>query len=195
MINMPFVYLASRSPRRRELLESCKIPFALVDGEIDESDYPADLAAHDIAQYLAERKAQQAILSQPHGIIIAADSLVICNNEVLGKPEDRDDAIRILRLLSDNRHDVVTGVCIQDEKQRVAFSEISYVTFSALTEAEIEFYVDTYAPYDKAGAYAIQEWIGRTKISRIEGSYTNIMGLPTERVYRTLKEWMMIDDR
>ncbi len=189
MLNLPFVYLASKSPRRRELLESCGMSYELVDGAIDESDYPADLPIMDIAQYLAERKAEQAMRHVSQGIVLAADSLVICDNQVLGKPTDREDAQRMLRILSDQRHDVVTGVCIQDSKKRVSFSEISYVTFTTMTDAEIDYYVDQFKPFDKAGAYAIQEWIGRCKISRIEGSYTNIMGLPTERVYRTLKSW------
>ncbi|HLF64915.1 MAG TPA: Maf family protein [Saprospiraceae bacterium] len=193
MLKLPFIYLASKSPRRQELLQSCGVPFALVDSEIDESDYSEALPNTDIAQHLAERKAEQALKHIPQGIILAADSLVICNNVVLGKPGDKDDAWRMLRLLSDQRHDVVTGVCIQDARKRVSFSEISYVTFTVLTDEEIEFYIDHFKPFDKAGAYAIQEWIGRCKITRIEGSYTNIMGLPTERVYRTLKEWMMND--
>ena len=116
---------------------------------------------------------------------------MICDDVVIGKPKDRDEAFRILRSLSDRRHEVATGVCVLDVEKRVSFTEISYVTFTDLTDSEIEFYIDNCTPYDKAGAYAIQEWIGRCKIPRIEGSYTNIMGLPTERVYRTLKDWDM----
>lgn len=188
-LDLPQIYLASKSPRRRQLLKDCHIPYHSLDTEIDESKYPPDLPLMQIAEYLAAEKAKEALPLAQDGIVLAADSLVICNGEVLGKPTDRKDAIRILTMLSDQRHEVVTGVCIQDNRKRVLFSEISYVTLTALTETEIEFYIDMYRPYDKAGAYAIQEWIGLCKIERIEGSYTNIMGLPTERVYRTLREW------
>lgn len=189
MLDLPQIYLASKSPRRRQLLKDCHIPFISLDTEIDESKYPAELPITQIAEFLASEKAKEALSLVSDGIVLTADSLVICHGKVLGKPTDRNDAIRILRLLSDQRHEVVTGVCIQDSRKRVLFSEISYVTFTALSEMEIEFYIDMYRPYDKAGAYAIQEWIGLCKIAKIEGSYTNIMGLPTERVYRTLREW------
>lgn len=189
MIVLPHIYLASKSPRRRQLLQECQIPFDLIDIDVDESVYPEDLPIMEIAEFLAVKKAEQALSEAKDGIVLAADSLVICANDVIGKPGDRDDAFRILRLLSNRRHQVVTGVCIMDEEKRVSFSEISYVTFTELSDIEIGFYIDHFSPFDKAGAYAIQEWIGRCKISRIEGSYTNIMGLPTERVYRTLKEW------
>jgi septum formation protein len=194
MHELPFVYLASQSPRRQALLKSCGISFELVDGEIDESDYPSNLGAPDIAQYLAERKAEKAFSRKSQGIVIAADSLVICHGQVLGKPVDHEDAKRILRMLSDQRHEVVTGVCIMDSRKRLAFSEITYVTFAPLTEEEIEYYIREFKPFDKAGAYAVQEWIGFCKIPRIEGSYTNIIGLPTERVYRALGSWMMDDE-
>ncbi len=193
MHKLPHIYLASKSPRRRQLLEECHIPFDLLETEIDESAYPDDLPLSGIAEYLAVKKAEQALGLVGEGIVLAADSLVICADRAIGKPENREDAFRILRLLSNRRHDVVTGVCIMDGEKRVSFSETSYVTFTELSDEEIGFYVDHFGPYDKAGAYAIQEWIGRCKISRIEGSYTNIMGLPTERVYRTLREWMTDD--
>lgn len=186
---LPRVLLASRSPRRKELLESCGIVFNVLDVEIDESDYPGDMPVMDIAGFLAVEKAKAAIPLSGDAVVIAADSLVICEEHVLGKPENREDAARMLTMLSGRRHTVVTGVCIRNPEKLVAFTEISYVTFATIAGEEIDYYLDLYAPYDKAGAYAIQEWIGRCKITRIEGSYTNIMGLPTERVYRALKEW------
>jgi septum formation protein len=189
-MHLPFVHLASQSPRRRELLAACGIQFDLVDGEVDEEDYPSSLSLYDIAQFLAEKKAEKAIRNIVDGVVIAADSLVICADRVLAKPSDRDEAFAMLRLLSGNRHDVVTGVCLRDKSKSISFSEISYVTFAELTDEDIAYYVDTYKPFDKAGAYAVQEWIGYCKIVRIEGSYTNIMGLPTERVYRELSKWI-----
>jgi len=161
---LPAVYLASKSPRRKHLLEACHIDFELVDAEIDESNYPDDLPMTSIAEYLACAKAARALDIIDQGIVIAADSLVLCNGNILGKPVDRNDAIRMLSMLSGRRHEVITGVCVQDQKKRIAFSDISYVTFSHLTEDEIIYYIDHFNPYDKAGAYAIQEWLGHRNI-------------------------------
>jgi septum formation protein len=188
-MEFPRIYLASKSPRRRHLLEACNLEFELIDAEVDESDYPDSLASADIAEYLACRKAECGLETVRDGIVIAADSLVLCDGQILGKPMDREDAFRMLRLLSDNKHQVVTGVCIHDQQKRIAFSDFSDVTFAPISETEMQYYVDAFKPFDKAGAYAVQEWIGHCKIIRIEGSYTNIMGLPTERLYRALQSW------
>ncbi len=189
MNTLPKITLASRSPRRRMLLEACGFPLQVVEVDFDESVFPPDLDKQILAQYLARGKATAAVAQGHEGIILAADSIVLCDDEVLGKPANRDDALRILRLLSNKTHLVITGVCILDAIRKIEFSEVSLVTFATLSEAEITFYIDQYEPYDKAGAYAIQEWIGHCKITRIEGSYTNIMGLPTERVYHILRDW------
>ena len=191
---IPKVYLASKSPRRRALLSACHIPFELVEAEIDESQYPENLPQANIAEYLADLKAAKAMTNVPDSIVVAADSLVICEGEVLGKPVDASDAARMLRLLSGKRHLVTTGVCVRDETRKVLFSDLTYVTFQELAQDEIQYYIEHYQPFDKAGAYAVQEWIGHCKILRIEGSYTNIMGLPTERVYRVLREWNRYDE-
>lgn len=184
------VLLASKSPRRRELLEHLRIPFSVIStGGIDES-YPSDLPAAEIPQYLANKKAD-AYINRFNGneLIITSDTLVLLDGEILGKPKDRQDAIEMLRRLSGKSHEVVTGVCISTREKRTSFSVTTEVRFSELSDPDIEYYVDTFLPLDKAGAYGIQEWIGCIAVEAIDGSFYNVMGLPVHRLYKELKNF------
>ncbi len=184
------IILASQSPRRSQLLSQAGIPFRVQAIPVEE-DYPADLAALEVAPFLAKKKATAAaiLLEKPNQLLLCADSVVILNDTIYGKPTDRADAMRIIRALSGQKHTVVTGVCLKSQDKELVFSGVSDVYFSELTEKEIAHYVDTCEPYDKAGAYAIQEWIGLCKIHRIDGTYHNIMGLPVDLVYAALLSW------
>lgn len=178
------------SPRRSALLAACDIPFERLRIDVDET-HPDDLPVYDIAPFLAEKKAEAAVkLVKADDIVIAADSVVICGNEVFGKPESRAHAIHILQQLSHKWHDVVSGICIRHGEEKHTVSCRTEVEFSQLTSEEISYYVDQYRPYDKAGAYAIQEWIGHCKITQIKGSYNNVMGLPTHLVYSIIEEML-----
>jgi septum formation protein len=184
---MDRIILASASPRRKQLLEWAEILF---DQEPSDSDelIPEDILVSEVPVFLASQKA--AIVRRrigPGKIILAADTIVVFNQEILGKPIDRSDAIRMLTLLSGCVHEVITGVALTDSKKEILFSEITRVRFHPITRKEIEHYVDTYAPYDKAGAYAIQEWIGVVGIHSIEGDFYNVMGLPVSRVIQELR--------
>lgn len=182
------IILASRSPRRAQLLREMGIPFIVRSQTVPE-DYPAHLAAEEVASYLAQKKARAAagLLEKESDVLLTADSTVILGTDILDKPADRAQAIVTLRRLSGKTHRVVTGVCLLSRRRERCFAGVSKVTFEPLQEAEIEYYVDHFQPYDKAGAYAIQEWIGMCKVSAIEGTYTNIVGLPVEQVYRELQ--------
>ncbi|MFN8241034.1 MAG: Maf family nucleotide pyrophosphatase [Bacteroidales bacterium] len=182
--------LASRSPRRQQLLADAGFIFDVAPSDVDES-YPGHLEGSEIAEYLAVRKAgffQKETLG-PGDIVIAADTVVWCDKKVLDKPSDRDDAFRIIRELSANTHEVITGVCLKSRNNEIVFSEITSVTFNSLSDDEIWYYIDNFKPFDKAGAYGIQEWIGIVANSRIDGSYFNVMGLPVHRLIRELKEF------
>lgn len=151
-------------------------------------EYPTELALEEIPVYLAKQKAQH--LHMPaNTVLIAADTVVILHNQVLGKPQDRNQAISMLKDLSGQKHKVITGVCMLAESKEVCFAETTFVQFKELSQNEIEYYVDNFAPYDKAGAYGIQEWIGLIGIERIEGDYFNVMGLPIRRIYEELKRF------
>ena len=181
------IILASKSPRRRQLLEQAGFNIEIKTKEVEES-YPPELPPEEVAAFLAEKKAEacREFLKTPKDILLAADSIVVLNETIYGKPTDHADAIRILKELSGRAHQVITGVCLISQKKKKVFSAISTVHFQPLTEEEIEYYISTAQPFDKAGSYAIQEWIGLCKISKIEGTYSNIMGLPMEEVYRQL---------
>lgn len=183
------IILASQSPRRRQLLEWAEIPFEVHVKETDES-YPAGLSAQDIAIHIARNKALavKANIAE-NKIILAADTIVVLESKVIGKPRDRNDAVAILTSLSGRTHEVVTGVVMMKGAKEIAFADTTKVSFHALTEAQIEFYVDQYKPYDKAGAYAIQEWIGVTGIKSVHGDFYNVMGLPVSRVVQQLPEF------
>lgn len=184
------VILASNSPRRKELLGGLGIPFEVrtLSG-IDES-YPDTLCGEEIPMYISGKKAeayQQSMADDE--MIITADTIVYDNGQVLGKPKDREEAIQMLRQLSGHAHEVITGVSIVTKKKTTQFASTSKVFFSSLTDEEIIYYVDHYQPFDKAGAYGVQEWIGYVAVTRIEGSYFNVMGLPIQRLYTELKSF------
>ena len=181
------ILLASNSPRRRELLTELGIPFeipAMVD--VDES-CPDTVPAMQRAQYVAKKKAE-AYTVGPDELLITADTTVVAGDSVLGKPADRDEAIAMLTLLSGRTHHVVTGVCLRNHTGIRAFSEVTAVTFRNLTADDIAYYVDNCKPYDKAGAYGIQEWIGLAAVDAVCGCYTNVVGLPTSRLCAELQQ-------
>lgn len=184
------ILLASGSPRRRELLAMIAPGFAVAPGrDVDES-YPSDIPAEKVAEYLSKVKADAYIdLLADDEIIITADTVVIIDGRILGKPAGRDDAVAMLRSLSGRRHKVVTGVTVTAKDRSVSFDETTVVEFAPLSDGEITAYVDTFRPYDKAGAYGIQEWIGAVGIKGIEGCYYNVMGLPVHTLYHRLKEF------
>lgn len=183
---MQKIILASQSPRRKQLLEWAEVPFTIISKETDES-YPPHLPADEISLHIARNKALAVKQSNNIGVpILAADTIVVLNNIIIGKPKDREDAIKILSSLSDNIHHVITGVVILSADKEIAFSETTEVHFHPLTKQQIEFYVDNYKPYDKAGAYAIQEWIGVVGIKSIKGDFYNVMGLPVSRVVKAI---------
>ena len=185
------IILASRSPRRQQLLREMGLKFDIVIREFDET-YPEGLSGEEIARYIAERKAASFKNEiKENEIIITADTIVWCNNKVLGKPADIEEAISILNEINDNTHEVITAVSIISKRLGVIFSESTKVTFEKMSDEEIRYYAETFKPFDKAGAYGIQEWIGITACSYIEGSYFNVVGLPVQRLYMELKEFIM----
>ncbi len=184
------VLLASNSPRRRELLGDLGVKFStFVIPGIDES-YPANLPVMEVAAYISRVKADAyAKTISASQLIITADTVVVCDGAVLGKPEDKADAVAMLKRLSGKVHYVVTGVTITTATRKETFSAVSEVEFAELEDDEIEYYVETYLPLDKAGAYGIQEWIGCMGVRRISGSFYNVMGLPLQRLYTELKKF------
>ena len=185
------IFLASKSPRRSELLAQAGIPFEIFTKDVQEI-YPNDLNVYRVPEFLAKLKADASVevLNTDLNIIISADSVVICNEEIIGKPKDYDDAKTIIAKLSNNWHTVVTGVCIKSISKEVVFSERAEVLFYPLSSAEIEYYVETFKPLDKAGAYGIQDWIGLCKVKEIKGNFSNIMGLPMSRLYHELERFI-----
>ncbi len=187
-MNLPApLILASQSPRRKQLLEWADIPFT-VKGSSSEEHYPLDLELSKVAEYLAKEKAEEIAKGEEDKIVLAADTVVVCAGEHLGKAVDRDEAISMLQKLSGSKHEVITGVCICYQGNTTCFSETTRVEFHELSLVQIEYYVDKYKPYDKAGAYGIQEWIGVTGIKSITGDFYNVMGLPVSRVVQALQE-------
>jgi septum formation protein len=183
------IILASGSPRRKQLLEWAEIQFDIVTRDTPET-WPSGMATSEVPVHIARNKAlavQQLIGDQP--LIIAADTVVVLENDIIGKPRDRADAIDILTRLAGKKHEVITGVAMLKGDTARTFADTTAVWFHDLTTAEIEGYVDRYQPFDKAGAYAIQEWIGVVGIRRIEGDFYNVMGLPVSRVVQALKEF------
>lgn len=184
------VLLASKSPRRRELMSQLRVPFSVINlGGIDES-YPDNLPADQIPQYLSNIKAD-AYINNMKGreLIITADTLVIVDDKVLGKPANHDEAVKMLTELSGKTHKVVTGVCISTHDKRTSFSTTTEVKFSNISQQDIEYYVENFLPFDKAGAYGIQEWIGCVAVESINGSFYNVMGLPVHQLYKELKNF------
>lgn len=181
------VLLASKSPRRRELLKMLDIPFEIAEAiEVDET-YPADMPPREVPLYLSALKAKAySELIQSNELVITADTIVINNGDILGKPRDVDQAAAMLRAMSGHTHTVVTGVSLTSAAKQVSFDVTTDVVFASLTSEEIAYYVNNYKPLDKAGAYGIQEWIGAVAVSGIEGSFYNVMGLPIHQLYRKL---------
>jgi septum formation protein len=181
--------LASQSPRRKQLLEWADVDFEVIVQATDES-YPPHLDPREVAEHIAEQKALAVLQSVPDNrIVIAADTIVVLDSEIIGKPKDRNEAISILSRLSGRHHQVITGVVLRSKEREMVFSEVTDVEFYNLLPAQIEYYVDKYRPYDKAGAYAIQEWIGVIGVKCIRGDFYNVVGLPVSRVVQTLKEF------
>jgi septum formation protein len=188
---MKKIILASGSPRRKMLMEWAEFSFDVIVSDADES-YNPKISPAEIAMSIAEKKIQAVLdlnqVNLSHSIIVAADTIVVLEGEIIGKPVDREDALGILGRLSGKKHQVITAVCVQDDKQKKVFHDTTHVSFHALSEEQIIHYVDNYKPYDKAGAYAIQEWIGVIGIQSIEGDFYIVMGLPVSRLVHTLKE-------
>lgn len=178
------IILASKSPRRQELLTLMGLKFTVELKDVDES-YPATLSAPEIAVYISEKKAK-AFKANPNEIIITADTIVAINGEILGKPKDHSEAQEMLEKLSGNKHEVYTGVSINYQGKIVSFYDQTEVFCRVLNNEEINYYIDNYQPFDKAGSYGVQDWFGLTVVERLNGSYTNVMGLPTEKLYQHL---------
>lgn len=186
---MRSIILASQSPRRKQILEWAEVPFEVIVSHTDES-FPPDLETPQIPVFIAAQKAM-AVQEKcaPDAIIVAADTVVVLGDHIIGKPVHREEAISMLLALSGTTHQVITGVVIRQGSKEIAFHDVTEVRFHSLTESQIEFYVDRYQPFDKAGSYAIQEWIGVVGIHSIQGDFYNVMGLPVSRVLHYLKEF------
>ncbi len=182
------IYLASKSPRRKEILQNAGFELELVDIDVEET-YPSDLPKEEVAEFLAVKKADGLKDLPNDGLLLTADTIVLQDGEILGKPESVEDARTTLRKLSGKRHQVITGFCLRDMGQSKSFSDVSEVFFATLTEAEIENYVQSPDPHDKAGSYGIQSGLGMVAVEKIVGSYFTIMGLPIHRVYAEVMSW------
>ena len=182
------IILASKSPRRQELLKGIGLNFNVLTKDVDES-YPSRLSVYEVAPYLSLKKAkafEDAELPDNY-MIITSDTIVVVGDEILGKPKDKENACEMLLKLSGKKHSVITGVTIRTKDRTKTFSAVSNVVFEKLDSEEINYYVDNFKPFDKAGSYGIQEWIGYIGVSAVEGSYFNVMGLPTQKLYTVLK--------
>jgi septum formation protein len=183
------IVLGSQSPRRNELLKGLNLDFTVEVIDVEEN-YPKSIVGVDIPMYLAEKKAKAYISKmKDNTLLITADTIVWHEGKVLGKPLDENDARKMLQTLSGKTHQVITGVCISTLKHKKIFHVISEVRFSRLSPIEIDYYLENYQPYDKAGSYGVQEWIGYVGVEHINGSYFNVMGLPVQRLYNELKRW------
>jgi len=180
------IILASQSPRRKWLLEGMGFVFEVQIKDVDES-FPADMDTKEVAAFIAKKKAAAFKESlTDNNIVITADTVVVHNNTILGKPKTFAEAEEMLGKLSDDEHKVITGVCVMSKEKMVSFSDESIVRINKISESEMDYYIQNFSPLDKAGAYGIQEWFGHNKVSSIIGSYTNIMGLPTAKLYEEL---------
>ncbi len=194
ILNNYRIILASQSPRRQQLLKELGLNFEVVVKEYSET-YPENFTGKDIALFVAQQKAslfKDEITENE--LVITADTIVWCNNQVLGKPLNSGDAAKILREISGNTHEVITGVCILSSVMEKSFTVSTKVTFEIIADEEIEYYIQNFRPFDKAGAYGIQEWIGIIACSHIEGSYFNVVGLPVHQLYRELQEFVKKDN-
>ena len=183
------IILASKSPRRQELLKGLDLSFEIRTKDVEET-YPPTIEAKDVPAFLAEKKANAFNENlADHEIIITSDTIVICDDQILEKPQSAEEAKAMIRQLSGNTHTVVTGVCVQSKTKTEIFSDATRVKFARLDPSEIDYYVTQYQPFDKAGAYGVQEWIGYIGIERLEGSYYTVMGLPVHKLYTVLKSF------
>lgn len=185
--------LGSRSPRRRQLLDACGLEHVVCDYQVEET-YPAGMPANDVPLHIAGLKSDgfpRRLAARE--VLVTADTIVVCGDTIMGKPRCAEEAVRMLRTLSGRRHTVVTGVVIRDARRRDAFIATTHVWFRELSDEEIAWYVETFNPLDKAGAYGIQEWIGYAAVSRIEGSFYNVMGLPVQALYVQLERFLAAD--
>ncbi|HEY0740896.1 MAG TPA: Maf family nucleotide pyrophosphatase [Chryseosolibacter sp.] len=187
MIQRPLI-LASSSPRRQYLMKEAGFTFTVEKPDVEE-DFPSEMPVDQVARYLASKKAESFRPQIHNEIIVTADTVVILGTKIMNKPQDRAEAIAMLSELSGKTHLVMTGVCILSKEKEESFDDTTEVTFQSLTRNEIEYYVDQYKPFDKAGAYGAQDWIGMVAIQKITGSYFNVMGLPIHKVYQHLKNW------
>ena len=184
--------LASKSPRRQDLLRQAGFEFSVQTKDTDE-DFPANLPPEKVARYLAEKKAE-AFRNEPENqLVLTADTTVLVDKQILNKPESADEATEMLRMLSGRNHKVISGVCLLHGNTLQSFDDTTEVHFRELSEKEINFYIQEYKPYDKAGAYGIQEWIGLTGVEKISGSYFTVMGLPVHLVYQHLHKYLILD--
>jgi septum formation protein len=183
------IILASQSPRRKQLLEQLGYSFTQKSKDTDE-DFSAEMPQREVAEYLSNKKAaafEKEI--QPNDLIIASDTIVLIENEILNKPKDHREAFEMISKLSGKQHEVITGVCLKSAKKIVSFSVTTTVFFKKLKEEEINYYINQYKPFDKAGAYGIQEWIGLIGVDKIEGSFYNVMGFPAKLVYEAIEKF------
>ncbi len=183
--------LASRSPRRQVLLDGLDLSFEIKVKNTKET-YPSEMPVEEVPEFLSKLKAKAFDIDKlmDNDIVITADTIVVLDGKIIGKPKSKKDAIRIISSLSGNKHTVITGVCLTSNKKQITFSASSTVYFKNIEKQDIEYYVEEYSPLDKAGAYGIQEWIGYIAIEKIEGSFYNVMGLPTQTLYDELLKFV-----
>ena len=184
------IILASKSPRRKELLDLLDLNFKVEIPRVNEV-YPENLEVINVAEYLANLKADAFTNISSDTIVISADTVVILNEKILGKPKNKTESVKMLQSLSNRNHKVITGVCIKSKDKTISFSNTTKVFFKKLKSSEINYYIENYKPFDKAGSYGIQEWIGAIGINKIEGSYFNVVGLPINQLYKNLKEYFL----
>ncbi|MBE6230443.1 MAG: septum formation protein Maf [Bacteroidales bacterium] len=191
LIKSKRIILASASPRRKELMEGLDLNFTIDTRNNFQEVVPDGLDVNLVPEYLAKGKSYGFHRElEDDEIIITADTMVMCDGKILGKPSDKENAMQMLKMLQSNTHTVITGVCIRSREKEDSFSVTTKVFFNELSDEELDYYIENYRPYDKAGAYGVQEWIGHIGISRIEGSYFNVMGLPVQRLYTELQKFM-----
>lgn len=182
------IILASNSPRRKQFLKNLGLTFTVKPANVNE-EYPSQLQGKDIALYIAQQKASVFTNLNTNEMVITCDTIVWIDNEALGKPENKEEAIQMLQQLSGKTHEVISAVCIKSSQKKELFYDVTEVRFNNLNLLDIEYYVDTFKPFDKAGSYGIQEWIGLIGIEKINGSYTNVVGMPMEKLYNELMKW------
>ncbi len=182
------IILASNSPRRKQFLKDLGLTFTVKPANVNE-EYPSQLQGKDIALYIAQQKASVFTNLNTNEMVITCDTIVWIDNEALGKPENKEEAIQMLQQLSGKTHEVISAVCIKSNQKEQLFYDVTEVRFNNLNLLDIEYYVDTFKPFDKAGSYGIQEWIGLIGIEKINGSYTNVVGMPMEKLYNELMKW------